>query len=221
MNESKPGSEMPNYDRVKSDAHSAESYAQRKPAKHQAEMNMVSQAVQLFPADAIQTFLDAPCGVGRLSLWLGQKGFAVTAIDLGEAAVELTKKLLSEAGIDADVNCQNVFDMVYEDNAFDATICFRLLHHFGAQQDQQALINELCRCTKKYVLISYISPYSFTSIRRKIRNLLTGKPIKQNPNSLKQLQAMFHANGCSLFGRVKRSGFLHSLQLAVFIKNSE
>ncbi len=221
MNKSKTSAnKMLSYDRVKSDTLSAQSYTQRKPAKHQAEMNMVSEAVQIIPANEVKTFLDAACGVGRISLWLGQRGFAVTAIDLGEAAVAFTKKLLSDADLDADVNCQNVFAMTYEDNAFDAAICFRLLHHFGEQRDQQVLINELCRCTEKYVLISYLSPHSSTSIRRKIRNLLTGKPIKQNPNSLGQLKAMFNANGFRLFGRVKRSGLLHSLQLAVFINTS-
>ncbi len=207
-----------NYERVKSDKHSAQLYTRRKPAKHKSEMKMVSQAVLMLPNDEVKTFLDVPCGVGRMSLWLGQKGFSITASDLGEAALDLTKRSMSDAGINADVNSQNIFSMTYDDRSFDATICFRLLHHFSDQQNQTDLIAELCRCTKKYVLISYLSPYSYTSMRRKMRKLLTGKPVKQNPTSLRELKSMFSANGFELFSTVKRSGLLHSLQLATFAK---
>ena len=207
-----------NTGRVKSNVHSAQLYTQRKPAKHQAEMNMLSAAVHKLPQAEVKTFLDLPCGVGRISVWLGQKGFAITAGDLGEAALELTKKSMAEAGIAADISLQDIFAMTYDARSFDAIICFRLLHHFSEPADQAAIIAELCRCAKKYVLISYLSPYSVTSIRRKARKLITGKPVKQNPTALGQLKNMFSTNGFELFNRVKRSGVLHSLQLSTFVR---
>ena len=207
-----------NTERVKSDAWSAQLYTQRRPAKHQAEMNMLSTAVHSLPRDEVKTFLDLPCGVGRISLWLGQKGFSITAGDLGEAALELTKKLMADAGIAADISVQDIFAMTYDDRSFDAIICFRLLHHFSEPEDQAALIAELCRCAKKYVLISYLSPYSVTSIRRKARKLITAKPVKQNSTALGPLKNMFSNNGFELFNSVKRSGVLHSLQLSTFVR---
>ncbi len=218
MTESGQGkkSSMLNYERVKSDAVSAELYTQRRPEKHRFEMRMVEEAFGMLPKDAVATVLDAPCGVGRLSLWLGQQGYQVTAVDLGEAAVNYTKELLSKSNINADVSSQNIFELPYTDNQFDAAVCFRLLHHFDKPADQQALIRELCRVAGSYVVISYFSPYSFTTLRRKLRRALSGKPIKQNPNTLQQVRQMFDACHYSLLGTVKRSGFLHSLQVAVF-----
>ena len=154
--------------------------------------------------------------IGRLSLWLAQKGYQVSAVDLGEAAVQLTGSLLSDNDFNADVECQDIFNMRFDDKAFDAVVCFRLLHHFKEKGDQQRLTSELCRVSSKYVVISYFSGYSVTSLRRKLRKLVTGKPVKQNPMSLADLKLLFAEDDYRLSGTVKRSGFLHSLQLAVF-----
>ena len=104
---------MQNYERVKSDPLSAELYTRRRPRKHQFEMQMVADAFQLLPGAEIKSVLDAPCGVGRLSLWLGKKGFEVSAVDLGEAAVQLTNKLLEENSLPATAQCQDIFNMKF------------------------------------------------------------------------------------------------------------
>lgn len=210
---------MQNYERVKSDPVSAQAYTNRKPRKHQFEMQMVAEAFQMIPPSEVKTVLDAPCGVGRLSLWLAQKGCDVTAIDLGESAVQLTNKLLAERNFRETAEWQDIFNTRFADNEFDASVCFRLLHHFKERNDQQALVRELCRVSSKYVVISYFSRYSVTSLKRRLRKQLTGKPVKQNPLALSQVEDLFSENGFQLFGTVKRSGLLHSLQLAVFIKS--
>ena len=207
---------MQNYERVKSDPVSAQLYTKRKPRKHQFEMEMVSEAFQMLPAAKVKTVLDAPCGVGRLSLWLAQKGFDITAVDLGESAVQLTNELLNDRKFQETAEWQDIFNMRFVDDEFDASVCFRLLHHFKEVSDQQALVSELCRVSSKYVVISYFSPYSVTSMRRRLRKTMTGKPVKQNSMTLSHLKDLFEPHHFNLFGTVKRSGVLHSLQLAVF-----
>ena len=207
---------MQNYERVKSDPVSAQLYTKRKPRKHQFEMEMVSEAFQMLPATEVKTVLDAPCGVGRLSLWLAQKGFKVSAVDLGESAVQLTNELLRDQSFKETAESQDIFNMRFENGEFDASVCFRLLHHFEDSVDQQALVAELCRVSSQYVVISYFSAYSVTSLRRRLRKTMTGKPIKQNPMSLSQLKGLFAAREFQLLGTVQRSGLLHSLQVAVF-----
>ncbi|MDA0281091.1 MAG: class I SAM-dependent methyltransferase [Proteobacteria bacterium] len=209
---------MRNYERVKSDPVSAQLYTNRKPRKHQFEMEMVSEAFQMLPAAEVKTVLDAPCGVGRLSLWLAQKGFEVSAVDLGESAVQLTNELLRDQNFKETAESQDVFNMRFEDGALDVSVYFRLLHHFKDVSDQQKLVAELCRVSSKYVVISYFSTYSVTSLRRRLRRTMTGEPIKQNPMSLAQLEGLFEPQQFELLGTVKRSGFLHSLQVAVFTK---
>ena len=211
---------MQNYERVKSDPISAELYTKRKPRKHRFEMQMVNEAFQIFPSTEVKTVLDAPCGVGRLSLWLAQEGFEVTAVDLGESAIKLTNELLSYQSFKETAQWQDIFNMQFADGEFDASICFRLLHHFQEVDDQQKLIAELCRVSSKYVVISYFSTYSVTSLRRRLRNVLTGKSVKQNPMPLLHLKGLFEPHCYELLGTVKRSGLLHSLQVAAFKKSS-
>jgi 2-polyprenyl-3-methyl-5-hydroxy-6-metoxy-1,4-benzoquinol methylase len=109
--------------------------------------------------------------------------------------------------------------MQFNEQQFDVSFCFRFLHHFSEEKDQAALVAELCRISSGFVIISYISPYSTTTLRRKLRKRISGKEIKQNPISLPQLKTMFSSYNYRHLGSVKRSGILHSLQLAVFARN--
>lgn len=202
------------YARVKSDEQSALSYSQRKQEKHQQEMAMLADAFA--HVKDVQTVLDAPCGVGRASIWLAQQGKQVVGIDLGEAALSLARELAEKDGVSVSFESHNIFELPYGDGHFDATLCFRLLHHFESEALQQRLIAEICRVSSRYVVISRISPTSFTSLRRRLRKILSGKDIKQYPVSGAQLDASFAQHGFVPEHRVARSQFLHSLQLHVY-----
>lgn len=202
------------YARVKSDEQSALSYNQRKQEKHDQEMAMLADAFA--HTHEVQTVLDAPCGVGRASIWLAQQGKQVTGIDLGEAALSLARELAAKDGVEVCFESQNIFELPYGDGHFDASLCFRLLHHFESKALQQRLIAEICRVSSRYVVISRISPSSFTSLRRRLRKALNGKAIKQYPVSGADLDAAFAQHGFVPVHRVARSEFLHSLQLHVY-----
>ena len=204
------------YDRVKSDIESAQSYSHRKQDKHEQEMAMLAKAFA--KTKDIHKVLDAPCGVGRASIWLAQQGHTVTGIDLGKAALALATELAQKAGVNAQFESQDIFALSYADKAFDATLCFRLLHHFESEALQTRLIAEICRVSDRYVVMSRISPTSFTSLRRRLRQVFTGKAIKQYPVSAKQLDAEFAKQGFLPLGKVARSEFLHSLQLHVYMR---
>jgi len=204
------------YARVKSDAESAQSYSHRNQDKHEQEMAMLAKAFA--KTKDIQTVLDAPCGVGRASIWLAQQGHQVTGIDLGKAALTLAGELAQKAGVSAQFESQDIFALTYADKAFDATLCFRLLHHFESEALQARLIAEICRVSGRYVVMSRISPTSFTSLRRRIRRVFTGKAIKQYPVSPAQLDAELAKQGFSPVGKVARSELLHSLQLHVYMR---
>ncbi len=211
-------SDQISYARVKSDVESADSYSKRNQRKHEQEMQMIAQAMGLTKGltKGVSSVLDAPCGVGRATIWMAQQGFQVTGIDLGEAALELARKLAVDAGVAARFESHDIFALPYADQAFDVTLCFRLLHHFESPELRTRLIREVCRVSGKYVLMSRISPLSVTSLRRRLRLLLTGKPIKQYPVSASQMHAEFAAAGFVPVGSTGRFALFHSLQLQVY-----
>lgn len=200
--------------RIKSDAHAAESYLHRKPGKHRGEMAMIAEAFA--GLEQVQKVLDAPCGVGRATIWFASQGYNATGIDLGDAALQVAGKQLAAAGFQGKIEKQNIFKMTYLDKSFDAVLCFRLIHHFPELAMRNELIQELSRVSARYVVLSYISPCSFTSLRRKLRNKLSGTPIKQYPSTLAEIEPAFAKAGFKLHKQVARNPFLHSLQMAVF-----
>ncbi len=202
------------YARVKSDVESARTYNQRNQSKHTQEMAMIEDAMR--HVRGIATLLDAPCGVGRASIALARKGLQVTGVDLGEAALELAESLAAEAKVPVRFECHDLFALPYADRAFDATLCFRLLHHFESPAVRGRLLDELCRVTGRYMLVSRISPLSVTSMRRRLRRLLTGKPIKQYSVSARELHAEMARNGFEPVAKSGRFALFHSLQLQVY-----
>ncbi|MCB1924238.1 MAG: class I SAM-dependent methyltransferase [Gammaproteobacteria bacterium] len=203
--------------RVKHSMHKAEAYLQRKPEKHAKEMRLIADAFA--SVSGIDSVLDAPCGVGRASIWLAQQGYRVTAVDLGEAALQVTREQAQKAAVEVKVERQNVFQMTYDDRSFDAVLCFRLLHHFADARQRRELIQEMCRVADRFVVISYHSPRSIAAIRRRIRHRLYGKEILQYPSSRQEMVAGFAAAGYHLHQHSSWSPWLHSLQLAVFARD--
>ena len=200
--------------RIKHSAVSAEKYARRKPHKHQAEMALIEKGFKLL--NDVKNVLDAPCGVGRATIWLAQRGYQATGIDLGKAAIRATREEIRKQGLPATALIDNIERMSFADQSFDVTLCFRLFHHFPNQTIRGNIVRELCRVSKRYILISYLTPWSPTSMGRMARNKLFGTPIKQHATSLKEVTGYFKGHGFKLVTDIPQKAFIHSLHLAVF-----
>lgn len=209
------GDQIP-YARVKSAEIEAQAYNNRNQRRHRHEMAMIEQAMTM--VEGVETVLDAPCGVGRASIWLAGHGCTVTAIDLGAAALALAAKLADEAGVRITFESHDIFALPYADRSFDATLCFRLLHHFESPALRSRLIAELCRVSDRHVLISRMTPISVTSLRRRLRCMLTGKPVKQYPVSRRALDAEMRSHGFVPRGSTGGLPLLSSLQLQVYTR---
>ncbi len=76
--------------------------------------------------------LEVGCGMGFDSIEFLKRGVRVTTTDLTPTAVELTRCHFEIAGIQAeDVRVENVLDLSFHDNTFDAVWACGVLHHTG------------------------------------------------------------------------------------------
>lgn len=200
--------------RIKHDVQTARRYTQRKPEKHRAEMALIARGFA--EVSHVKTVLDAPCGVGRATIWLAQHGYEATGVDLGAGAVAIATQAVAAAQVSATIRQENIEEMRFADRSFDATLCFRLIHHFPNPEIRQRFIRELCRVSDRYVLISYLSPWSPTSMRRRLRKTIFGVADRQHMNSLGEISAYFDQQGFELVKNIPQTRFLKSLQLAVF-----
>ena len=200
--------------RVKSDMAAARSYSHRKESKHRAEMALIEKG--LVSATGIGTALDAPCGVGRAAIFMAQKGINTTGVDLGKAAVEVAIEKAKDAGVNVDFNVGDIENLIFDNMAFDAVLCFRLYHHFPDDSARDPIVASLCRVARRYVLISYLSPYAYTSIKRRLRKSLGGKPSKQYTTRPGELASKFSKHGFKLIRDIPQARFRHTLHLAIF-----
>lgn len=200
--------------RIKHSIEKAEKYQHRKAGKHKAEMELIRRSLPLLTG--VKTILDAPCGVGRATIMLAQAGYTVTGIDLGEGALELASKSAREANVTATIEKQDLVKLDYADRQFDAVLCFRLIHHLPTPKHRDEIIAELCRVARDYVAISYLSPWSLTSVRRKIKAKLGIRQTPQHVTSLTEIQGYFRNHGFDLVKDLAQRHLVRSLHLAVF-----
>ncbi len=204
-----PGSYRRGYDQAGSSA-----YQVRKEPKHQAELRLVDRAFRAIPPPL--TVLDAPCGGGRVALHLAQCGYTVTAADLSEHMVSITRENVSASGAPITVDQQDLEQLSYEDASFDVVFCFRLFHHFPTRDLRQRVVGELCRVARRYVVLSYFHPLSWTSAQRRLRSMFGGKQSTRHATWLREVNGYFDRHGYRLVQDHAQLPLVRTLHLARF-----
>ena len=200
--------------RTKYTKDAARKYQSRKPGRHKAEMRLVDRAFALIPKGA--RVLDAPCGGGRVTVHLAKKGYRMSSADLSEEMIEITREAIAANKIDGSVERQDVEKLTYGDRSFDAVMSFRLFHHFPNVEIRQRVVRELCRVADKYVALSYFSPVSWTSVKRKIRAARGGKKSEKHATKLSEVTKYFENAGFRLVKDFAQLPMVHTLHVAVF-----
>lgn len=82
-----------------------------------------------FDSVAGQNLLDIGCGPRWLTVMYAKHGARVTAIDLTEHALELTRTALIANGVDAKLQTANAERLPFPEEAFDFVVSSGVLHH--------------------------------------------------------------------------------------------
>lgn len=194
-------------------------YQDRDPRKHRAEMALIRRAFAGIPND--HRVLDVPCGGGRAALELARQGYRVLAGDLSESMRQIAMLNLSEAGCDGPVLSLDVEDLQLADRSVDAVLCFRLFHHFPSEEIRRRVVAELCRVSRRYVVISYLSVWAYTSLVRRFQSSVLGKPVSKFSTSLREVAGHFEESSFRLVQDYARMPLIHTLHLAVFERMDE
>ena len=198
-----------------SSARRASPYAARmKPVKMVAEMRLIHRAMMLVPNT--HRVLDVPCGEGLVMLDLAQRGYAVTGADVSEEMVNLARRAAAVSGLTCPVHREDLQKLTFPDGSFDAVICFRSFDKLPAQELRQAIIAELCRVSRRYVLLSYASAGSSPSLDRTLRALWGVNRPDERAISLKDLKGSFAHCGFDLLKDFAQWPWLQSLHLAMW-----
>ncbi len=214
------GPEMPAYPgRIKYDEPTARRYQQRIAARHRAEWRLVERAFAAVPLT--HRVLDVPCGGGRMTVALAQKGYAVTAADLSDAMLAIARETIAARGLNCPVEKQDVERLGYAERSFDTVLCFRLFHHFPTPEIRQRVVNELCRVARRFVVLSYLSPVSWTAWRRRLEAALGGRRSQKHDTSRSEVEGYFARAGFRLVRDFAQCPVIHSLHVALFERAAE
>jgi len=185
-----------------------------KPVKLVAEMRLIHRAMMLVPNT--HHVLDVPCGEGCVMLDLAQRGYAVTGADVSEEMMHVARRAAAALGLACPVHREDLQKLTYPDGSFDTVICFRLFHKLPTPELRQLIIGELCRVSRHYVLLSYDSAWSYTSLNRTLSVVLGGNKPDRWATSLKDLKGSFAHCGFELFKDFAQFLLLKTLHLAMW-----
>lgn len=110
-------------------------------------LGTVIEAVEYFKKHDIKKVLDLGCGMGRHSIYLAKQGFDVTACDISEKGLKVTKKKAKKAGFNIDTVCCDMRELPFKDDVFDAVLCAWVSGH-GNLEDMKKHAEEMLRVVK-------------------------------------------------------------------------
>ena len=92
--------------------------------------------------------LDLCCGAGTNTVYLAQKGFDVTGIDISPAAIEIAKKKAVQAKANIGFLVESFVDLSFDDKAFDFVFDMGCFHHVDVE-DRDEFIAGVNRVLKE------------------------------------------------------------------------
>lgn len=131
--------------------------------------------------------LDIPCGTGRITELLLERGHAVVAADISSEMLEAARSKL--AGF-ANLECLDLADaerLQYEDHEFDAVTSIRLMNHVPPET-RIAMLREMARVSRGAVIVSHCNPNSLSGLKRRVKYTFKPPHAPWNPATRRQVR---------------------------------
>ena len=112
--------------------------------------------------------LDVGTGTGRAAIALARRGALVTGVDASEEMLTVARRRAAESGTAVTFGPGDAHRLPFDDRAFDAAICLRVLMHTPGWR--QAL-SELCRVARERIVFDYPAAASVAALQSGVRRV--------------------------------------------------
>jgi ubiquinone/menaquinone biosynthesis C-methylase UbiE len=110
------------------------------------EIDALSKALQ-HTQNATQA-IDVPCGTGRIDNLLRQSFESVVGLDSSVPMLSVYR----QSDDHRLAGCADIFNLPFDDNAFDWAICHRYFHHLQTDAERVAVLSSLSRVARRGVI---------------------------------------------------------------------
>jgi SAM-dependent methyltransferase len=117
------------------------------------------------PPGRAARFLDLPCGYGRFTGRLGERGGEVATSDLSLEMVRRTRERLGVPGAVANATQ----GLPFKSDAFDAVVSIRFFHHLHAPEGRAVVLSEFARTSSGWVIVSFYQESGLHASQRRLR----------------------------------------------------
>jgi len=103
-------------------------YRRGRSDKHIPDPNIVS-VNEIFKTHQVKRVLDLGCGDGRHLIFLGKLGYEMYGLDFAPTALNHSKERSDQEGLQVELRCEDMSQLPWPDQYFDAIVSIRVLHH--------------------------------------------------------------------------------------------
>lgn len=150
--------------------------------------------------------LDLPCGTGRLTRLLVERGYRVTSADFSEAMLSRARDNYAEyqrqqggkaPAVQFDV--RDVLTTGYNTDQFDGITCIRLFHHFSESETRRRGLRELRRICRGPIIVTFLNSFALDRVSSWLKaRIRRRRPVAQLPIPFKTFAADIDAAGLQI-----------------------
>lgn len=126
--------------------------------------------------------LDVPCGYGRFSHLMLERGCSLVSSDLSFHMVKRTMERSKESVRLSGVVADGILGLPFKQEVFDFILSMRFFHHLHQRKERKAVLEEFSRVVKEQVILSYYQINPLHVVQRKLR-----RRIKKSKTRIKML----------------------------------
>ncbi len=142
------------------------------------------------------TILDVPSGGGRLSAQISEYTDLLIEADIARGQVLYGRKH-GRVSTPQVWMTASAFHLPFRDNSIDGIVCCRLCHHLPTHAEREALMAELLRVARRFVLMTFFDYRSLKNLLRRVRRPFDGQPPKMTMK-IEEVEALAKRGGAKL-----------------------
>lgn len=133
-------------------------------------------------SDSSLLVLDLPCGYGRFSSMLLDKGFSLVGSDLSFHMVKRAREKGGSSGKFLGVVADAKQGLPFKRRVFDSLFSMRFFHHLHRREEREFILKEFSLVTAEWVILSYYQKNLLHFLQRKLR-----RRIKKSRTRIKMI----------------------------------